>query len=342
MTGIASERQSIASVIEFFKGKEIQIVLFKEIFPDNMNYSLITESKKTETNLIRNSAGNLVVNLLPEHPYQYPFHQQIKESLTAEVLSNIKNKYQISEIEFIINRKMKYYYSHITKDLNCKISYKKPVYPFVFNSRNCTDNGQTQILNWFDYISLALELNRKYVAAIPLTLTMFSLSGNEKKIAYTNVKPGLKVLDIAEQFNISGDSSIILNHPFKSNIFSFETKLNKIQPMTFIVYPRGLMHRPPITNYFPVIFRKNANVYTEYKIVIDTYKDNPCQKCLRCSSICPAELYPFMLSAIAEQGNLKDAVQLNLDKCIECGLCSYACPSDIPLMHNIVKLKKEL
>ncbi|MBL7006678.1 MAG: 4Fe-4S dicluster domain-containing protein, partial [Spirochaetia bacterium] len=72
------------------------------------------------------------------------------------------------------------------------------------------------------------------------------------------------------------------------------------------------------------------------------YENKPCQKCLKCVSICPEELTPFMLSAISERGSLKEAMELQIDRCSECGLCSSTCPSRIPIMQNIQKLKKEL
>ena len=315
---------------------------FKEFSPAMNDYSLITETIRSETNLIKNDTRFLIVNLLPEHPYQYPLHQYIKESLTTDILGRIKKKFQIHEMEFVINKKKKYFFSHIIDDLNCKCLYKKPSYPYIFNLKNKLSTEKTQILNWFEFIKLSLEVNNKSITEIPVLITLFNSLNQVNEILMKNVEPGSKLSEITENINIEEENSIILNHPFKSNILTLNSKLTEIIPTTLLVYPKGLKSKAPIKKYFPVMFRNNSKNYKEYINTDNTYKDNPCQKCLRCSSICPVGLYPFMLSAIADRGSLKEAVKLNLERCIECGLCSYACPSDIPLMHNIIKLKKEL
>ena len=38
----------------------------------------------------------------------------------------------------------------------------------------------------------------------------------------------------------------------------------------------------------------------------------------------------------------EEAIKYGMEACIECGLCSFACPSKIPLLDNIMKGKKEL
>ena len=49
-----------------------------------------------------------------------------------------------------------------------------------------------------------------------------------------------------------------------------------------------------------------------------------------------------MISALARNEDVKGASVYKPDLCIECGLCTYVCPSGIPLMHNIQSLKREL
>ena len=36
-----------------------------------------------------------------------------------------------------------------------------------------------------------------------------------------------------------------------------------------------------------------------------------------------------------ENGKIKKLVKLNIDSCIECGACEYACPSRVPLISSI-------
>ena len=60
----------------------------------------------------------------------------------------------------------------------------------------------------------------------------------------------------------------------------------------------------------------------------------PCNNCLICSSICPAGLSPSILFHFAEAG-AEDLDTLGADLCFRCGLCTFVCPSNIPLCEGI-------
>jgi Na+-translocating ferredoxin:NAD+ oxidoreductase subunit C len=49
--------------------------------------------------------------------------------------------------------------------------------------------------------------------------------------------------------------------------------------------------------------------------------------------VCPAELQPQDLYWFAKAKNLGKAQSYHLFDCIECGACSYVCPSNIPLVQ---------
>lgn len=68
----------------------------------------------------------------------------------------------------------------------------------------------------------------------------------------------------------------------------------------------------------------------------------PCIRCTKCVSVCPMGLEPYLLMTEAEKG-LHD--RLEADKvmdCIECGSCSYTCPSSRPLLDYIRLGKAEV
>ena len=46
-------------------------------------------------------------------------------------------------------------------------------------------------------------------------------------------------------------------------------------------------------------------------------------------------LLPTRLSSFAETSKLKEAEEYGILSCIECGSCSYSCPSNIPLVQWI-------
>lgn len=60
-----------------------------------------------------------------------------------------------------------------------------------------------------------------------------------------------------------------------------------------------------------------------------------CIRCARCVSVCPIGLEPCLLMALAER-SLWERVEIeNTLDCMECGSCSYTCPSGRPLLDYI-------
>lgn len=68
--------------------------------------------------------------------------------------------------------------------------------------------------------------------------------------------------------------------------------------------------------------------------------EEPCIMCSSCIDVCPTGLDPVLIMK-AQRARDKDALlQLDVNNCIECGLCSYICPSKIPLTEEIRKAKR--
>ena len=64
-------------------------------------------------------------------------------------------------------------------------------------------------------------------------------------------------------------------------------------------------------------------------------KENACIKCAKCVEACPMGLEPYLLSKLAKLQKWDMAEEHNTIDCIECGCCSYTCPSYIPLLDYI-------
>ena len=64
-------------------------------------------------------------------------------------------------------------------------------------------------------------------------------------------------------------------------------------------------------------------------------KELSCIKCAKCVSACPMGLEPYLLSKLARLQKWDMAEQHNVTECIECGCCSYTCPSYLPLLDYI-------
>ncbi len=60
-------------------------------------------------------------------------------------------------------------------------------------------------------------------------------------------------------------------------------------------------------------------------------RETACIRCGACIEVCPWGLAPTRLFKLIRMGDDQQAAREGLSRCTECGCCSYACPSRIPL-----------
>ncbi|MHC4513952.1 MAG: electron transport complex subunit RsxC [Planctomycetota bacterium] len=62
--------------------------------------------------------------------------------------------------------------------------------------------------------------------------------------------------------------------------------------------------------------------------------EHTCIRCARCLEACPVFLNPARLGKLSRHGRFQEALEdYHLMDCMECGACSFACPSGIPLVQ---------
>ncbi len=61
----------------------------------------------------------------------------------------------------------------------------------------------------------------------------------------------------------------------------------------------------------------------------------PCIRCAKCLSVCPIRLEPYLLMTLSERSMFEKAEKERITDCIECGCCSFTCPSNRPLLDYI-------
>lgn len=66
---------------------------------------------------------------------------------------------------------------------------------------------------------------------------------------------------------------------------------------------------------------------------INIKPQDPCIRCARCVDACPMNLLPNALAQLIEYKRTEQAHQMGVLDCIECGSCSFVCPSNIPHVH---------
>lgn len=69
-------------------------------------------------------------------------------------------------------------------------------------------------------------------------------------------------------------------------------------------------------------------------------EEEPCIKCSSCVEVCPVGLQPFLLAELVRNKDARGARDNNIMSCIECGLCSYICPSHISLVETFKEGKR--
>jgi electron transport complex protein RnfC len=72
------------------------------------------------------------------------------------------------------------------------------------------------------------------------------------------------------------------------------------------------------------------------------YTSEACIRCGRCVDACPMNLLPGTLSVQIESERYDLAESTNVMDCIECGCCSYVCPSRRPLVQHFKRAKSEI
>lgn len=70
--------------------------------------------------------------------------------------------------------------------------------------------------------------------------------------------------------------------------------------------------------------------------------DQPCIRCARCSDACPMMLEPYAIGNYANRSDWAGAERFHAIDCIECGCCSYVCPTRRPLVQLIRSAKQAL
>lgn len=70
--------------------------------------------------------------------------------------------------------------------------------------------------------------------------------------------------------------------------------------------------------------------------------EQPCIRCGKCVEHCPMNLMPLYLQQFANKDDLDSCEKYSITSCIECGCCSYGCPSKRQLVQTIRSAKKSV
>ncbi len=90
------------------------------------------------------------------------------------------------------------------------------------------------------------------------------------------------------------------------------------------------------------IMKNASGVLLLEKKEVSQYLSNPCIRCSKCIDVCPMDLMPSSMGVQIEKERYDMAEETNVMDCIECGCCSYVCPSHRPLVQLFRRGKAEI
>lgn len=89
----------------------------------------------------------------------------------------------------------------------------------------------------------------------------------------------------------------------------------------------GPMTGPPVHTLDAPVVKNLSGILALTADEANFDENRPCIRCARCVNVCPMGLTPNLLGALSDHGRYSEAAQIGLMDCIECGLCSFVCPS---------------
>lgn len=163
-----------------------------------------------------------------------------------------------------------------------------------------------------DGVSAAIELARCIKTGLPMYEKIITLTGLGFKVPKNvTVRQGTILADIVQKTGGYMEGAKRLLH---GGYFTGSTVISQDLSVTFM--SDGFVCLPDII-----------------------VEEQPCSRCGRCLDYCPMGLQPVQIVKAFKSKDKEAAGKLSPDKCIECGVCSYVCPSDRNVSDSVVKCK---
>ena len=97
----------------------------------------------------------------------------------------------------------------------------------------------------------------------------------------------------------------------------------------------GPMMGRAVANLDAPVVKATSGVVVMPREMAHRRSPEPCIRCAKCVEVCPMGLEPYMLLRLSELHLSLESEARGVMNCLECGCCSYICPSDRPLLDGI-------
>ncbi len=131
------------------------------------------------------------------------------------------------------------------------------------------------------------------------------------------VKIGTPLSEILNNFSITtgNNSKVLLNGPMKG-VACYD------------------LNHPVTPSLYSVCIQKEDEIFK--------FENNPCTNCGKCVAVCPIKLQVNLICRYSEYKIFDECERLDVESCIECGLCAYSCVAHRPLIHYIHHAKVDI
>ena len=124
-------------------------------------------------------------------------------------------------------------------------------------------------------------------------------------------------------------------------LFQFLKDAGGIKPNSEKIVVGGPFQGRLADNLASPIVKSTQAVLVLAKSEVNTGVSRACIRCGSCVKSCPVGLEPLNLYKLLRQDNVVQARNDGLDFCIGCGICSFVCPSRLPLVETFQRVQEE-